>query len=87
MGTDATDEEFEAAVTKLENLTDDLEAAVKELWAQANGHCVAMNGTYINPDAEPPDDWNWEAGDWNPPMPGTLVETINAVTKYLKDSV
>lgn len=73
MEPDATDEEFEAAVD--------------ELWAQANAHCCAMNGCYIDPEAEPPDDWDWDNGDWNPPRPESMADTIKNVTDYLKNSV
>lgn len=60
---------------------------LKELWNAANAHCVAVAGQYLGETDGPPDDWDWESGDWNPPMPESVEEMIDMLTEYLIGSI
>lgn len=60
---------------------------LQHLWDEANNHCVAMCGQYLPGCDGPPDDWDWNASDWNPPMPADPNDTIEQVIEYLKGSL
>lgn len=60
---------------------------LEELWNAANCHCAAMTGQYLAETDGPPDDWDWDDGDWNPPMPENPGKVIDLVIKYLTESI
>ena len=60
---------------------------LQKLWEAAQCHCVAMCGSYLDPEDGPPEDHDCNKGDWNPALPEDPNEVIETITEYLVGSI